>query len=83
MEAEHQTSLVGRIGWLIGSCLLAFVLYAASVGPLIYVLPRSAREGHFPILTMFYKPLVWVADHTPMGPVLEAYVTWWRELKGG
>jgi hypothetical protein len=80
MEEERSSSLVGRISMWVGSCLLAVILYIASIGPVILLLP--SRSGQYPILTAFYRPLKWIAENTPLEDPITAYIRWWVQLRG-
>ena len=80
MELEQPTSLPIRIGWWLGGCLIAVVLYVASIGPMVFVVPTGHGE-QYPLLERFYYPLRFV-DNTPLEGLLRAYVEWWIKLKG-
>lgn len=72
-QPQHETSSGG--GWVFALLLLMPVLYVLSIGPMALladkgVLPREpVRE--------FYKPVVWLHDHTPLARPLEWYGEVW------
>jgi hypothetical protein len=70
--------------WAVGLFLLmAFVLYAMSLGPVI------ALMDHFPppdwleaVLDAVYMPLEWLYDHSgqTLKRLFDSYIDWWYNL---
>lgn len=75
-EDSCAGNVVGRVGALL---LIGLVAYVLSVGPVAFCARDWPREKTA-ALTGFYFPLIWFADHTPLGPPLIAYVNWWEHL---
>ncbi len=75
-DESRASNVVGHVGAVL---LMGVVAYVLSVGPLAFCARTWPREKTA-ALTSFYLPLIWVADHTPLGPPLVAYVNWWERL---
>jgi hypothetical protein len=82
MDEERAPSLWERVSRGLGFCLLAVLLYVASIGPVILLLPDMSREVEpYPVLTKIYQPLVWVAVNTWAGRPIMAYADWWQAMR--
>ena len=70
-------------GILVGGLLLLVLLYFASIGPMIWLCDsRHARHrcgSVEPALRVFYAPIIWLHEETP----LEGVVDWYVDLWGG
>ncbi len=65
------------MGWTL-SIVAVPVLYILSIGPLWYLVERGTIPEPIPKgLEVFYKPLAWIHDNTPLRRPLDAYVDWW------
>jgi hypothetical protein len=66
-------------------CLLTLLqllaVYLLSHGPVMALYSSKRIEGHAPnAVVVFYQPLHWIYDHTPLGAPLTAYDDWWSQL---
>ncbi len=82
MEEERAPSLWERVFRGLAFCLLAPLLYVASIGPVILLLPDKYRQDHeYPMLEKIYQPLAWVMENTPAGKPIERYVDWCHAMR--
>jgi len=57
------------------------LLYALSIGPTVYIVIRTGMTNQsMPVAEAFYTPLRYVSNSTPLGPAIQVYVSWWRDL---
>jgi hypothetical protein len=77
MSDESQKP--GRGAWLVvlGGVLLP-LLYTLSVGPAAYMQRRTGGGGGWE--RIFYAPLIWLHDNTPLEKPLEWYTGQWEKL---
>jgi hypothetical protein len=70
-------SVVARIAVLL---LILCVVYVLGVGPAVVWL----NYGHPAGILFFnvYEPLIYLADHTPLGEPIYSYTHWWEEEMG-
>jgi hypothetical protein len=73
-DEQEKTS---RTWWLILCAAMLPVLYVLSVGPAAYVIERT-RSGQ-EAGRLFYAPLIWLHDNTPLRGPLEWYVRSWEK----
>lgn len=70
-------------GVVVGGLALIVVLYFASIGPMILLCdshrPRGRCDSIEPALRVFYAPIIWLHEETP----LEGVVDWYVDLWGG
>ena len=71
--SSSETSSKLRVEYLILAIAIP-ILYVLSVGPAVMIYDRF---GPFPLFETFYSPVEWVADNTPLGGPLNAYVGLW------
>ena len=78
VEPRKKRSLGVGVG--VG-CAVAFVflllpiLYVLSIGPATMLYER--RVISFEAGRTFYAPVIWLHDHTPLGPAIEWYEQLW------
>ena len=59
--------------------LMLALLYVLSHGPVQALYSSGRLEGPFPAaLAMFYQPVSWLRDHTPLGSPMRSYAGWWQ-----
>jgi hypothetical protein len=71
---EHRERL--RVGILLPMFFLAPVLYVLSIGPVVALVEKTGVGED--AAKVFYLPVVWLHDHTPLEKPLEK----WGELWG-
>jgi len=82
MNEERAPSVWERVFRGLGFCLLAVLLYVASIGPVILFLPDNGGNAEvYPVLTKIYLPLVWIAENTWAGKPVMAYADWWQAMR--
>lgn len=58
------------------------LLYVASIGPVILLLPdKSGEVEPYPVLRKIYQPLTWVAYNAPAGGLIIWYADWWQAMR--
>jgi hypothetical protein len=76
MSAERSDKS-HAMAWTL-SILSALVLYVLSIGPVDGLITNSANprqaDGWFPL---FYRPIFWLTDNTPLEKVEIEYRAWW------
>ena len=61
--------------------LQLLVLYLLSHGPIMALYSSQRIQGPVPsALSVFYQPLHWLYEHTPLGRPMNAYDEWWQHL---
>lgn len=66
------------INWLMIG-LVTVTAYLLSYGPIIYLEKHGFLSMGFMMnmnLVVYY-PVIWIRDHSPLGPLLEWYLEWW------
>jgi len=66
-------------------CLLTLLqllaVYLLSHGPVLALYSSQRIEGSVPnAVAVFYQPLHWLYEHTPLGTPMTAYDGWWKHL---
>jgi len=66
------------ISWTVATVITLLLLYVLSLGPMIVVCKKFpiAREP----VGIFYRPVIWLANHTPLGIVADPYFNFWARL---
>ena len=71
-EEKHSFSRTGFIVWP----LVVLVLYFLSFGPALMMMNKGLISRNNKFFHMFYEPLAWAAQNTPLrGPIL-TYLDW-------
>ncbi len=61
--------------------LQLLVVYLLSHGPVQALYASQRISGPVPnAVTVFYHPLHWLYEHTPLGTPMSAYDGWWKHL---
>ena len=61
--------------------LQLLVVYLLSHGPVLALYSSQRIHGPVPnAVTVFYHPLHWLYEHTPLGRPMTAYDGWWKHL---
>ena len=69
-EAESHTAV-----WVFSAVILLPILYVLSIGPVIAIAEKFDHP-HEPY-QVFYAPVGWLHDHTPLQGPLRKYASWW------
>ena len=78
MNSESKRSRSGAAVALAMVILLP-ILYVLSVGPAVMLVETTGTENELgPILEVFYFPVVWLHENTPLRGPLDAYVKLWE-----
>jgi hypothetical protein len=78
MDSQKRRSRSGPAIALLIALFLP-VLYVLSVGPATIIFEGASPEVHY-ALRVFYYPLAWLHENTPLRGPLEAYVEFWIDL---
>ncbi len=73
-ESEEQSGS-GGLAWVAVIVLLP-VLYVLSIGPVAATFYRIGKTPPSYVL-LFYDPVIWLHQHTPLKKPLEAYLRLW------
>lgn len=66
----------GRVAaWCVGVVLVLLVFYVLSIGPVAALV--QGNEDATARVRVFYAPLIWLHDNTPLKTPLEKYVELW------
>ncbi len=61
--------------------LKLLAVYLLSHGPVQALYSSERIQGPVPnALTVFYQPLRWLYEHTPLGKPMTAYDDWWQHM---
>ena len=76
-EASHHSH---ALRWTLG-VLTALLLYVLSIGPVAGLgmrgtIPKSATQWLF----VFYMPVAWLHEFTPLQKPLDLYTDWWIHI---
>lgn len=63
------------------AALVLPLIYVLSIGPLSYMEQKfGLPSGINTAAEIFYAPIIWVHENTPLDELLDAYVEWWERL---
>lgn len=80
MDSETRRSRGGLAAALVIALLLPIV-YVLSIGPVVYVLKTTGRNPELEEAAhVFYFPLIFLHQTTPLREPLDAYVEFWEDL---
>jgi hypothetical protein len=79
MGAASPPRMAVRTWWWIGGSLLVVALYAASIGPALYLATRNGDVER--VFGHVYAPLRWI-NRTPLREPMKVYALWWLDLAG-
>jgi hypothetical protein len=73
--AASQTRGSGTAPLLLAILILVPILYVLSIGPVVAVVEKTGtgREA----VVIFYAPVIWLHDNTPLEKPLEKYAEFW------
>lgn len=61
--------------------LQLLLVYLLSHGPVLALYSSARIQGPVPnALTVFYQPLRWLYEHTPLGTPMTTYDDWWKRM---
>jgi hypothetical protein len=72
-----------RSGWALAlaMALLLPALYVLSIGPAVPILEATGPNYQIEeAARMFYFPVIWLHENTPLEEPLEQYVEFWEDL---
>jgi len=82
MNEERAPSVWERVFRGTGFCALAVLLYVASIGPVILLLPdKTEEEDPYPVARKIYRPLRWLVENSPAGKPIEWYAEWFTKMR--
>jgi len=77
MNSESRRSRSGAALALVMVILLP-MLYVLSIGPAAMLVQMTGTEQELaPVLQVFYFPVIWLHENTPLREPLDAYVELW------
>jgi hypothetical protein len=74
-QAENPGKNSAALIVIVGVLLLP-VLYVLSLGPAVMIVDRTGMGEDF--AKIFYYPLIWLHENTPLAGPLEWYVSLWE-----
>ena len=74
MSAESKRTGSGAVVALVLAVLLP-ALYVLSIGPVVALVEKTGVGGEE--ARVFYAPVIWLHDNTPLEKPLEAYAELW------
>lgn len=79
MDEVHHSERRGGWWWIAPAAVLGLgVLYPLSVGPAIRWHDATSNDSVRHGIEMFYMPLEWLHEHTPLREPLDRYVELWQ-----
>ena len=80
MDSHPKRSRAGPAAALVIALLLP-VFYVLSLGPAVYLAKATDEDPRLvQAIVVFYAPLQWLHDETPLREPLDAYVDFWKSL---
>jgi hypothetical protein len=76
MTEENETkSRSHGFSLVIGLLIALPLLYVLSIGPVALCAKKTSTDPQ--TLRVFYRPVIWLHDHTPLEKPLELYINLW------